>query len=386
MDKHLSETDQKMLLKEEEKRWPNIEVPVTLSNYFGKLTKPELSTIRMNLGIKGASSLKKQELIDVLVEQIPTALPNLLLAFDETRYQILKHLADRGGQGNTLLEAHQLDYFKTRGILCSGTYEGNKTLVMPQEVLACFKRVDNSSYRDQIRKNTEWIKLTQGLLYYYGVLSLNELERQINQQTGSRIKLGEYTEILQEAVSFYEELQTDTYGYSNSIVLDTDKVKNEQESRSQLPFYPFTKSQLLHAGAPNFVDRNASYQAFVLFIRKNYSISLDEADFIVEECVDAIRNGQAPTEVFKLLQQLLEIKELDIVKAFMEHIANLHNNTRQWVLKGYTPHQLAPSSEAPTETLVAKSNVIEFAAKTKVGRNDPCPCGSGKKYKKCCGR
>jgi preprotein translocase subunit SecA len=22
----------------------------------------------------------------------------------------------------------------------------------------------------------------------------------------------------------------------------------------------------------------------------------------------------------------------------------------------------------------------------KVGRNQPCPCGSGKKYKKCCGR
>jgi preprotein translocase subunit SecA len=24
-------------------------------------------------------------------------------------------------------------------------------------------------------------------------------------------------------------------------------------------------------------------------------------------------------------------------------------------------------------------------AKNKAGRNDPCPCGSGKKYKKCCG-
>jgi preprotein translocase subunit SecA len=22
----------------------------------------------------------------------------------------------------------------------------------------------------------------------------------------------------------------------------------------------------------------------------------------------------------------------------------------------------------------------------KVGRNDPCPCGSGRKYKHCCGR
>jgi hypothetical protein len=26
------------------------------------------------------------------------------------------------------------------------------------------------------------------------------------------------------------------------------------------------------------------------------------------------------------------------------------------------------------------------AAGVKPGRNDPCPCGSGKKYKKCCGR
>jgi uncharacterized protein YecA (UPF0149 family) len=25
------------------------------------------------------------------------------------------------------------------------------------------------------------------------------------------------------------------------------------------------------------------------------------------------------------------------------------------------------------------------ATRAKVGRNDPCPCGSGKKYKKCCG-
>jgi preprotein translocase subunit SecA len=25
------------------------------------------------------------------------------------------------------------------------------------------------------------------------------------------------------------------------------------------------------------------------------------------------------------------------------------------------------------------------AKSNKVGRNDPCPCGSGKKYKKCCG-
>ena len=28
--------------------------------------------------------------------------------------------------------------------------------------------------------------------------------------------------------------------------------------------------------------------------------------------------------------------------------------------------------------------VVDAAISTKVGRNDPCPCGSGSKYKKCC--
>jgi preprotein translocase subunit SecA len=32
----------------------------------------------------------------------------------------------------------------------------------------------------------------------------------------------------------------------------------------------------------------------------------------------------------------------------------------------------------------AKRRPVKRVAE-KVGRNDPCPCGSGKKYKKCCG-
>jgi len=33
-----------------------------------------------------------------------------------------------------------------------------------------------------------------------------------------------------------------------------------------------------------------------------------------------------------------------------------------------------------------KGKVIKLDSSKKVGRNEPCPCGSGKKYKKCCGR
>ena len=39
-----------------------------------------------------------------------------------------------------------------------------------------------------------------------------------------------------------------------------------------------------------------------------------------------------------------------------------------------------PQGAGPTVALPVKRDV------PKVGRNSPCPCGSGKKYKQCCGR
>ena len=42
--------------------------------------------------------------------------------------------------------------------------------------------------------------------------------------------------------------------------------------------------------------------------------------------------------------------------------------------------------------ITTQPKVPEFAkpaaspSQKEVGRNDPCPCGSGKKYKKCCGK
>ena len=33
-----------------------------------------------------------------------------------------------------------------------------------------------------------------------------------------------------------------------------------------------------------------------------------------------------------------------------------------------------------------KNRTVRKSKSDKIGPNDPCPCGSGKKYKKCCGR
>ena len=49
---------------------------------------------------------------------------------------------------------------------------------------------------------------------------------------------------------------------------------------------------------------------------------------------------------------------------------------------GMTAVSLRPTIKT-TNVRVKTQTVVK---EVKVGRNDPCPCGSGKKYKKCCGR
>lgn len=56
------------------------------------------------------------------------------------------------------------------------------------------------------------------------------------------------------------------------------------------------------------------------------------------------------------------------------------DNIARWVI-ALNEWRLANCHPAPGATILQPSSV---PAK-KVGRNDPCPCGSGKKYKQCCG-
>ena len=44
------------------------------------------------------------------------------------------------------------------------------------------------------------------------------------------------------------------------------------------------------------------------------------------------------------------------------------------------------ASDVVSEAAAAVDRAKPIRTGPKVGRNDPCPCGSGKKYKQCCGK
>ena len=75
---------------------------------------------------------------------------------------------------------------------------------------------------------------------------------------------------------------------------------------------------------------------------------------------------------------------------FDEMNASIQEDVVKWLM-ALTPEQTGiQRKRVSKETSHAQKN-MSSEQKTvikgkKIGRNDPCPCGSGKKYKKCCGK
>ncbi len=75
-----------------------------------------------------------------------------------------------------------------------------------------------------------------------------------------------------------------------------------------------------------------------------------------------------------------------MINSVKEEVANLmyRVNIVQEEQQPLEDHlQTATASHGDTAEETKKKPVVN---KETVGRNDPCPCGSGKKYKNCCGR
>jgi len=69
---------------------------------------------------------------------------------------------------------------------------------------------------------------------------------------------------------------------------------------------------------------------------------------------------------------------------FEEMNHNIQEDTVRYLYHVESPEKMERKRVA--EPLNTGNKVQQpVVKKKKIGRNDPCPCGSGKKYKKCCG-
>ena len=376
-----------------------------LSTVLHALTKDELHHIRRVHQIPKASHLNKSDLVQLLHTYLLDHLKQHLERLDRNRYNVLMKVMKAPHSILPLTELvrdenYEPMYFQERGFL----FQIEGSAVMPREIKERLLGADAKQLQAILDRNTEWIRLTKGLLFYYGNLSEEKLKEKLEDYTGRSIDDSELRDVLHDLELYDYSIQYNEFGFSHYTVDDPGRIELEHQSRPQLDYYPFTKAQLLRAGEDDYADRHEAYRQFVSFLRNNWTMDGQEAESITQDLVDWIKQGDTPSELISSLGDMLEFKDMNQAQQLVDLLVKLMNHTRLWDLKGYSPVELSrkekkhlkplPSFQAPgpgpgvplaPQAGRAKAEVYHFHTKAKVGRNDPCPCGSGKKFKKCCG-
>ena len=92
-------------------------------------------------------------------------------------------------------------------------------------------------------------------------------------------------------------------------------------------------------------------------------------------------------EGFDMFDQMVNDIKVDVVRFLMNARKREDNNLQRAQTIKITSsglENLNNNANAPRKSGAASTTVVNN--EPKVGRNDPCPCGSGKKYKNCCGK
>ncbi|MBU4375227.1 SEC-C domain-containing protein, partial [Patescibacteria group bacterium] len=79
-------------------------------------------------------------------------------------------------------------------------------------------------------------------------------------------------------------------------------------------------------------------------------------------------------------------KQFSAPAKVMEHGTSSFSGFRQVEASSGTGTRENTKTRKHENSIDLIKSKIKDASGNKVGRNDPCPCGSGKKFKKCCGK
>lgn len=219
-------------------------------------------------------------------------------------------------------------------------------------------------------------------------------------------------------------------------------------ARMDKPPYSPDKNEFLKYEDENYREENSSEKQLKRYLAKNYRRNFgkvaDKLGMTADQCINDFveeiyqhtsdRGSLEPKDpneiiefVFAGLQGYEISMDINHMNEILSYVMQMVNSVRLWSNNGYTPMELAKMhpvnpenlTVVPGSTMAAEglkeieedlkrmgiqvdtqqtaTEVSSFSYPNgingtvvketkKVYPNDPCPCGSGKKFKKCCGK
>ncbi len=276
----------------------------------------------------------------------------------------------------------------------------------------------------------------------YGILPLYRAFRIIRKQNpelalteeeflsfAGEIEQEEHYYIIAGAEEIYDGIEEPTPPMKREIIAEYLFAVDDFESYAELkakqegkPFYIPEKEELLKYQDDFYVEETKEVLALGAFLRDE--LKLKRADDVLDDLTLAARFEETDPQML-----ISEVEWLagrgcfgtdERINKFFQYYFAMYNSTRIHSNRGFTPNEMREKlvdlpraiefgpnisrslqkgemdigklrrsifgSDIPVPWKASLLNDLERVEQKKPGRNDPCPCGSGKKYKRCCGR
>ena len=404
---------------------------IMLRHVLRMYDKESLLNYARDLEIRRTSGLKKDELADKIANELlmPTVMRRRIAVLSpECRILLERAMREpfipTPEEMDDALCLHESDY---------AFLNKREQLDVPVDVKIAYEKINTPEFRKYARKMS-W--LSQCLNFgevFYGVFDKDVLRKIYNVRKGYHISEEQLEKMCSEFPVDMTECHMEEgqrFIVAEYLAYD-DRYKNLLDIQAGKDFYIPNAQEVLDYSRNLYLSQEPAYQNFREFLQHEIGMTYDEADAEALEIWDKI---QFDIDFTEIVQYFIDVYEdlLDDIKIeeIIPLLQELNNSTRMQIHRGHTPNEMMRKgmeegrfSQRPTvvpgsaeaasllksasEELKEMGVCVDFDSNAvivpnnssqnnvsgqvansfkKIYPNDPCPCGSGKKFKKCCGK
>lgn len=404
---------------------------IMLRHVLRMYDKESLLNYARDLEIRRTSGLKKDELADKIANELlmPTVMRRRIAVLSpECRILLERAMREpfipTPEEMDDALCLHESDY---------AFLNKREQLDVPIDVKIAYEKLNTPEFRKYARKMS-W--LSQCLDFgeaFYGVFDKDVLRKVFNVRKGYHISEEELEKLCNEFPDDMTECHMEEG--QRFIVAEylaySDHYKDLLDIQAGKDFYIPNEQEVLDYARNLYLSQKPEYQNFREFLQHEIGMTYDEADAEALEIWDKIQFDIDFTEIVRYIIDVYEdLLDDTKIEEIIQLLQELNNNTRMQIHRGHTPNEMmrkgmeescfsqrpivVPGStetanllKSASEELKEMGICVDFESNAaiisnnssqnnvsgqvdnsykKIYPNAPCPCGSGRKFKKCCGR
>lgn len=338
--------------------------------YLEKYDLEDLHQVAINTGVKNETALDKE----TLIEKISANLTNESVL--EYTYLYSDDIALESWRQASLDndKAKNLSLVDIYGLYIMGLayedLEQEDHFFIIDEVLNKFKEVDTEENKEKRLTVQRKLNLIRAALHLYGVVEFKQITKLFKKYYGQETTIEDLVDLVNESpyvITINEK--------NKEFIIDDmtdEQYKIIRSNQQKYNYYEPEFAKFIQFSNPNYIDESSHHEDLKSWVDRHLNTDVASLEELYIHMLRKIISGQKREDIVSEIKNLgYEFTTKQEEDDFFNVVSEVIKHTRHFQYRGKSEAELGQ-----------KTIVNEF----KVGRNDPCPCGSGKKYKKCCGK